>query len=379
MISTISSFQSILGFSPEEYCTTMHWKQLPDGTKTEHDEKYYLLSDVIAKDRQIRNEIQIQWIQDALSRHQFERVDKNFTKGCLFCRDNTIETTRFHYIDHLYTKHYLNLGRFESLVYIDELIDLIEEKMSNLICIFCEKIFKDRSVMKEHMRKKAHKSINPDNKAYDRFYLCNYRMKDNPLKDQIGAKKNVNLAKTKKHPADPGNSEELSTTVFDKSDDSDWSDWNNDQDIDIICLFCQRRDANFASVTDHMKADHNFDFHNATKSYNFYQKVKMINYIRRKVHLKQCLSCEMKSESVDELVRHMNSENHINCSEKDFEKVEFFFPTFEDDAFLCNIDNINEEAENLSDDSGAQVIAEDPIVSVNEAAEMLSKERFVDL
>lgn len=359
----------------------MLWKQLPDGTKTDHDEKYYLLSDVISKDRQIRHDTQIQWIQDALSRHQFERVDKNFTKGCLFCRDNTIEPTRFHYIEHLYTKHFFNLGRFESLVYIDELIDTIEEKMTNLICIYCEKVFKDRTVLKEHMRKKAHKMINPDNKDYDRFYLCNYRMKDNPLKDQIGAAKKMNPVKTKKPStsANHENSEELSTTVFDKSDDSDWSDWENDQDIEIICLFCQVREKKFETVTEHMKSTHQFDFHETTKAYNFYQKVKMINFIRRKVHLKQCLSCDMKFETADDLIRHMETERHINCNDKEFEKPEFFFPTFEDDAFLCNLDSINEETEIMSDDSGAQVIAEDPIVAVNEAAEMLSKERFVDL
>lgn len=359
----------------------MLWKQLPDGTKTDHDEKYYLLSDVLLKDRQIRNDIQIEWIQSALSRHQFERTDKNFTKGCLFCRDN-IESTRSKYIEHLYTKHFFNLGRFESLVFIDELIDLIEEKMNNLICIYCEKVFKDRAVLKEHMRKKAHKLINPDNKAYDKFYLCNYRMKDNSLKDQT---KNTKVGKSLKTESFKEAakrceaSEELSTTVFDKSDESDWSDWQNDEDIEIICLFCQVRENKFESITSHMKNVHKFDFYETTKSYNFYQKVKCINYVRRKVHLKQCLCCELKFETNDQLVRHMEAENHIICSEKDFEKPEFFFPTFEDDAFLCNLDNFKDENEMMSDDSGAQVIAEDPIALVNEAAELLSKERFVDL
>lgn len=358
----------------------MLWKQLPDGTKTDHDEKYYLLSDVISKDRQIRNDIQIKWIQDALSRHQFERTDKSFTKGCLFCRDNSIEPTRCSYIEHLYTKHFFNLGRFESLVYIDELIGLIEEKMNNLICIYCEKIFKDRAVLKEHMRKKAHKLINPENKAYDKFFLCNYRMKDNLLKDQEKTKKVVKPLTKSFLSAKHESSEELSTTVFDKSDDSDWSDWENDQDIEIICLFCQVREKKFDTLTCHMKIAHNFDFYEYTKNYNFYQKVKIINYIRRKVHLKLCLSCELKFESNDELICHMETKNHITCSEKDFEKPEFFFPTFEDDAFLCNLDNINDdENEMMSDDSGAQVIAEDPIALVNETAEMLSKERYVDL
>lgn len=44
----------------------------------------------------------------------------------------------------------------------------------SLICIYCEKTFKDRTVLKEHMRKKFHKCINPNNKAYDKFYIINY-------------------------------------------------------------------------------------------------------------------------------------------------------------------------------------------------------------
>lgn len=28
--------------------------------------------------------------------------------------------------------------------------------------------------MKEHMRKKQHKSINPNNKEFDKFYIINY-------------------------------------------------------------------------------------------------------------------------------------------------------------------------------------------------------------
>lgn len=44
----------------------------------------------------------------------------------------------------------------------------------SLICIYCEKLFKDRTALKEHMRKKLHKRINPNNKEYDKFYINNY-------------------------------------------------------------------------------------------------------------------------------------------------------------------------------------------------------------
>ena len=44
----------------------------------------------------------------------------------------------------------------------------------SLHCLFCEKLFKDRTSLKDHMRKKQHKKINPKNKEYDRFYMINY-------------------------------------------------------------------------------------------------------------------------------------------------------------------------------------------------------------
>ena len=51
---------------------------------------------------------------------------------------------------------------------------MLERRLNDLVCIFCEKIFKNRDVLKEHMRKKSHKKINPRNEAYDKFYIVNY-------------------------------------------------------------------------------------------------------------------------------------------------------------------------------------------------------------
>ena len=42
------------------------------------------------------------------------------------------------------------------------------------LCLFCEKSFKDKASLREHMRKKQHRKINPKNKEYDRFYIINY-------------------------------------------------------------------------------------------------------------------------------------------------------------------------------------------------------------
>jgi hypothetical protein len=41
-------------------------------------------------------------------------------------------------------------------------------------CLFCDKYFKTKTVLKEHMRKKQHKRINPKDTDFDRFYIINY-------------------------------------------------------------------------------------------------------------------------------------------------------------------------------------------------------------
>lgn len=352
----------------------MLWKQKPDGTKTEEDEKYYLLSDVLPKDKLLRERLQKRCIEKVLERHQFERTDKNYNRGCLYCRGQ-LEPTRYAFVEHLYTKHFLQLGKPENLVFIDSLIDFIEEKLINLVCIYCEKIFKDRPTLKEHMRKKGHKRVNPELKCYDRFFMCNYKMKES--ENKVQPRKFFN-PKAPQHQTQHQRNQSEEPKVF-NSDDSDWSDWEDrDQKIEIICLFCSHKEPSFDTLTSHMAFAHKFNFVEETKSLSFYQKVKMVNFIRRKIHLKQCLSCEMCCKTLEELTSHMTEQNHQKCDQSAFEKPEFFFPTFEDDSFLCHLDNFNED-DDVSDDSGAVVISEDQTAIVNEAAEMLSREKFIDL
>lgn len=47
----------------------------------------------------------------------------------------------------------------------------------SLQCLYCEKTFRDKTTLKDHMRKKAHRRINSNNREYDRFYIINYLVK----------------------------------------------------------------------------------------------------------------------------------------------------------------------------------------------------------
>jgi len=157
----------------EYYCTTMLLDQLPDGTPSKN-EKYYLLSDILPKDLEIRKKLHLKRLERVLAHHQFERTDRTFNRECMHCRD-VIKGSRSNFLEHLFNKHFIQLGKAENLVYIDELLNIVQDKLENLICLYCEKVFKDRSTLKEHMRKKGHKRINPDLKFYDKFFLINYK------------------------------------------------------------------------------------------------------------------------------------------------------------------------------------------------------------
>lgn len=63
-------------------------------------------------------------------------------------------------------------------MFVEKLINNLEKILNDLQCIYCEKTFPQRNILKEHMRKKLHKRINPQNRNYDEFYVINYLEED---------------------------------------------------------------------------------------------------------------------------------------------------------------------------------------------------------
>ncbi|KAK2583997.1 hypothetical protein KPH14_006456 [Odynerus spinipes] len=308
------------------FCTTLLMDCTPDG-KPSKNESYFLLSDCISEDKTLRDEIHRVKLEWVLAKQSEERSNTNFKRGCMFCRMEFSES-RVTYIKHLSQKHNLYLGKPENLVFIDELLDKIQQTIESLICIYCEKIFKDRIALKEHMRKKLHKRINPHNKTFDKFYINNYLEPGRTWRQQVTS--NYKCAKDT----------ELSSESEDE--ESSWSDWN-DESISILCLFCKHTDKDFVAILQHIKEKHNFDFEKASKDLTFYQKVKLVNYIRRQIHLQCCILCEEKSDNV---LEHMFQENHCKVpKQRIWDQPEFYFPMNENDSFLYNLDADNDHSE----------------------------------
>ncbi|XP_075980581.1 zinc finger protein 277 [Anticarsia gemmatalis] len=310
------------------FCTTLLLDNKPDGTKSKNEE-YFLLSDVLPEDKELRTNLQQSRLEKLLQRHQFEREDTNFVKECLFCRQKTT-TTRAHYLNHLYEKHNFHIAKPDNLIFIDELVDLIQSKLESLQCIFCEGNFKDRSILKEHMRKKGHKRINPENKEYDKYFLVHYIGDKEPKK---------NYKPHKKYTPVRNNDVENDSNV---DSDPEWSEWTEENGPLITCLLCEHTETEYDIILDHMRLQHEFSFFKATESMDFYQKVKIVNYIRRQVHLKQCLSCETKFDDSKNLEKHIKDMKHFVLRKEMWDQPEYYFPTYEDDLFLCFIEDEDE-------------------------------------
>lgn len=284
-------------------------------------QKYFLMSVLLKEDKELRHHLKLEY---ALRVQEFERNDKSFSRQCLFCR-LIFEGTRQGYLEHLSSQHNLQLGNPQNLVHIEELIDSIDKKITNLKCLYCEKTFTDRNVLKEHMRKKLHKRINPENKEYDKFYIVNYLEEDKSWKA---------IQQEDDRYALPRGAEANS--------DEEYSDWNEQED-QIICLFCKNRETDINLLCLHMESNHGFDFALSTQNMDFYQKVKLINFVRKQIHDNKCLFCDNKFENFFNLEKHLIEKDHYKMPElKSFDQPEFYFPTYENDAFLYLIDDLED-------------------------------------
>jgi len=322
------------------YCTSMRARMSFTNGDAAGDaegelQEFSLLSDIVPEDKELRRKLQGDRLEQVIQQQEAERRETTFHRGCLFCRQN-FHTSR-DLFDHMAFDHNFSVGQPDNLVFVSKFLDLIEEKLENLICLYCEKVFKSREVLKEHMRKKQHKQLNPKNSMWDQFYIANYL--------EFG-KKWEERARERDYdePVDYWDLEREGG----EGNDNDWSDWRGDHG-GMVCLFCNATYSEICDLTNHMVEVHGFDFNKLKSdlSLNFYQQVKVINYIRRCVHLNTCLGCSEVFASRAELMSHMAWCSHQTPSPKDWDQPQYYFPTYENDNLLHSLQDL--EGEGLDD------------------------------
>ena len=112
------------------------------------------------------------WLEFVLVVQEEEGRREEFSRGCLFCQQFFNDAQDL--LSHMASVHNFDIGQADILVFIPEFLNKIDAQMQELVCLYCEKLFKSRRVLKEHMRKKMHKKLNPENNDWDKYYLVNY-------------------------------------------------------------------------------------------------------------------------------------------------------------------------------------------------------------
>ncbi|XP_028345661.2 zinc finger protein 277 isoform X4 [Physeter macrocephalus] len=256
----------------------------------EEQDNYFLLCDVLPEDRILREELQKQRLKQILEQQQQERNDDNFQGSCMFCNEEFLGN-RSVLLNHMAREHTFNIGLPDNIVNCNEFLCTLQKKLDNLQCLYCEKTFRDKNTLKDHMRKKQHRKINPKNREYDRFYVINYL--------ELGKSwEEVQL--------------EDDRELLDHQED-DWSDWE-EHPLSAVCLFCEKQAETIEKLCVHMEDAHEFDLLKIKSELglNFYQQVKLVNFIRRQIHQCRCYGCHEKFKSKADLRTHMEEAKHTS-------------------------------------------------------------------
>ncbi|XP_057638937.1 zinc finger protein 277 isoform X1 [Chionomys nivalis] len=305
----------------------------------EEQDNYFLLCDVLPEDRVLREELQKQKLKEILDQQQRERNDTSFRGVCMFCTEE-FHGNRSILLNHMAREHAFNIGLPDNIVNCAEFLHTLQKKLDNLQCLYCEKTFRDKNTLKDHMRKKQHRRINPKNRDYDRFYVINYL--------ELGKSwEEVQL--------------EDDRELLDLPED-DWSDWQ-EYPVCAVCLFCEKQEETIDELYVHMKDTHGFDLLRIKSELglNFYQQVKLVNFIRRQVHQCRCYGCHAKFRSKTELRAHMEEAKHTSLlpDRKTWDQLEYYFPTYENDTLLCTLSDSESDLTAQERDENVPVISED--------------------
>ncbi|PIO73286.1 hypothetical protein TELCIR_04747 [Teladorsagia circumcincta] len=244
------------------------------------------------------------------------REDTNFQQQCIFCR-YTARGNRSKIIHHLYMIHHLNLGSPDNLVFVTEYIEHLKEKLQ----------------------------VNPKNHYYDKFYIINYL--------ELGKRWLDVLAE---------DFEDTMPTFLDsdeEEEDNSWCEWHEDNvDADetrVVCLQCHESDDTAEGLLAHMKEKHEFDLIKLIdeNSLDVYQRMKLINYIRKQNFNAVCFVCQRSDlGNTQELAKHLQETEKPIKSLPDkalWDTDEFLVPIFGNDNFLWRLESLLEGRDGASD------------------------------
>lgn len=344
------------GASPQTFMSVIKTNSrplsgIPEGQQPA-SENYFLLSHALPEDASLRQRLQLGRLHTVLSVQERERTDRSFRRKCLFC-SQVVTGNRTDFFTHMLSAHRFSIGNPDNLVYTDELLDLLEKNLESNLCLYCEKTFRDRHTLKDHIRKKQHRKINPKNRAYDRFYIINYLELGKTWEDVLGEED----VEEEDDNIEEENDELESSAVktFGTSTDAVaiCDARSATDDSPAVCLFCNVSCASVQGVYEHMSSEHLFSVPLALLKLPFYDRVKVINFVRQCVVNSICIACQAKLEDNAKLLAHMTKERHFIIPDATvWNDTKYLFPTYENDALLMELDD-DLDGEVVSDDGVA--------------------------
>ncbi|KAJ6230731.1 zinc finger protein [Anaeramoeba flamelloides] len=276
-------------------------------------------------------------ILDEMIKIQQKERNSKFSKKCLYCRE--VLNNRKEFFEHLYFRHKFNIGKYDNLVLTDEFIQVIKEYLDKQQCIFCKKIFPNIKMTTTHMRKKRHYRINPKDKRFDKFYMKYYLKNCHKEESQYSNE----LSSDNISGSESGLEYEYQNILNQENNliqDENEDNWEDSDDNSIAqCLFCEKSSSKVELIFQHMNEIHNFELNSFRKNQNlnFYQTVKIINYIRLKIREHNCPVCDKNFKDNNKLLNHLHLKNHVYVKiDKNqlWNDEQFLIPILENDLIL---------------------------------------------
>ncbi|XP_023732762.1 probable protein arginine N-methyltransferase 3 [Lactuca sativa] len=151
-----------------------------------------------------------------------------------------------------------------------------------------------------------------------------------------------------------------------------WDDWNADEeydeddDVELLCLFCDSKYISSDSLFEHCFSSHSFDFGSirTTMNLDFYGCFKLLNYIRSQVGQNRCWSCGTTCQSRSELQDHLH-EPSLGSSNLPWDNDMYLKPYMEEDHLLYDFDK-DEEVDDDSMISSKEDMLENLKISIEE-------------
>lgn len=350
----------------------------------------------LAGDEALRGRLSSDRIRDVVSQQEMERDDSTFSRKCLFCRV-VVEGRRVDLLNHMFEEHGFSVGHPYNLVFVDRFLEVLTDKLSLLRCIYCDKLFKNRMVLQQHMRKKKHFKVSEKNCEYDAFYAVNYLSPGKTWKDLVEDDEEEDEA----HSGRRGKVEEVDEESEGRGDEEEeaqesmrsgslalserlmtlekkaeslcgWEELTAGDDEaagwsrSVTCLFCQEAFDEPEDCLRHCSGAHvGWPDLRETSTLDFYGRVRLINFIRRRVLDCRCPMCDEKVESAESLVRHMTAERHFGIPPLEkFSEAQYMIPVEESDPLLTF--DYSDESEDEGEPRGPTGVPEGHSLSAEE-------------